>query len=234
VNTLLQSAAVVLAELTKELIRRSHQEGNKDRRSQVSACLFLAIRSASLLSGIGQVLRPDFLDSAEVLNRAFLESRDLLMTFRFDHDETRQRIAYWFNGKVDSSWKANHDKCNQFWKKRGYQTDFGLRWSQSTTLSHPTVYASTNSLNCASIWAVRAPLPPDISEMVDFKRADFLMCINTLIVITTIDGPGLVSLGCDPSRMAHNERFRAEVSAVAQPIIDKHVANLPSGSYRGS
>jgi hypothetical protein len=42
------------------------------------------------------------------------------MTFRFDHKGTRDKISYWFAGKVDSSWKAEYTKCEEFMEKLGH------------------------------------------------------------------------------------------------------------------
>lgn len=63
-----------------------------DINSQHAACFLLAIRSASLLRGMEALLRPDTFDSWDVLMRAFLESRDILLTFRFDDEGTRKHI----------------------------------------------------------------------------------------------------------------------------------------------
>jgi hypothetical protein len=38
------------------------------------------------------MLQADTFDSYDVLQGAFMETRDLLATFRFDNDETRNRI----------------------------------------------------------------------------------------------------------------------------------------------
>ena len=81
-NELLIAAPAVLAELTKELVRRGDEEYRKSPESQITACFFLAIRSASLLCGMAKLLIPQARDSLEVLSRGFLEARDLLMTFR--------------------------------------------------------------------------------------------------------------------------------------------------------
>jgi hypothetical protein len=55
---ILKEAPGVLAELTRELIRRADEEYKKDQKSQATACLFLAIRAASLLFGMAKVLTP--------------------------------------------------------------------------------------------------------------------------------------------------------------------------------
>jgi hypothetical protein len=54
---------------------------------------------------MGIMLGPETSDSYEVLCRAHLEARDLLMTFRFDDEGARNKIRYWFAGTADSAWK---------------------------------------------------------------------------------------------------------------------------------
>ena len=85
-----------------------------DKTSQSAAHMFLALRSVSLLCGMAPLLQPATRDSCDVLLRSLLESTDLLMHFRFDDDGTRKKIEYWFAGKTDNAWKADHNKCEEF------------------------------------------------------------------------------------------------------------------------
>jgi hypothetical protein len=230
---ILLSASPVLTELTTEFVRRAYEELGKDPRSQTMACLFLATRSASLLCGMGRLLSPETRDSFEVMTRAFLEARDLLMTFRFDEKGTRRKIVYWFDGKADSSWKPEHKKCNKFWEKRGYfDTEFGKKWSQMTAFAHSSVYAANNSTVCAALFAADPPRVEDFREMMESKVADYLANIATLIVNATVDLPGLVSLGCDLQRMPNIHSFRANVVTVVGPILKNVKNDLPPGSFR--
>jgi hypothetical protein len=234
-DEILASAPSVLGELMTEFVRRGDEEYRKNPESQPSACLFLAIRSTSLLCGIGTLLRPAARDSAKVLMRAFVEARDLLMTFRFDHKGTRDKIGYWFAGKVDSSWKAEHTKCEEFMEKLGHSgANFAKKWSQTTTLAHPTRYAAQNSVNCALLWAGMPPRTIDVNSVMEPEIADYLTAIGTLIVIATYDLPGLISLECDERRMPNVDAFRENVNTVAVPILNKNEAgDLPPGSYLG-
>src|ERR1039457_7093208 len=75
--------------------------------------MFLALRSVSLLCGMAPLLQPARRDSCDVLVRSLLESTDLLMHFRFDDGGTRKKIEYWFAGKTDNAWKADHNKCEK-------------------------------------------------------------------------------------------------------------------------
>jgi hypothetical protein len=175
INHVFLDAPAALVELTREFIRRWDEEYRKDPKSQLSACFFLATRSASLLWGIGKLIDPQTHDSSEVLSRGFLEARDLLLTFRFDHIGTREKIGYWFAGKADNSWKADHTKCEELMARIGHGgAEFGKRWSMTTTLSHPTMFASHNSMVCASSWAGSPPRILDFQRMMQSKVADYL------------------------------------------------------------
>jgi hypothetical protein len=46
-----------------------------------------------------------------------METRDLLLTFRFDDDGIRNTIRTWFKGLNDSTWRARHKKTEEFVKK---------------------------------------------------------------------------------------------------------------------
>jgi hypothetical protein len=234
INDVLGAAPGAIVELTEEFFRRADEEYKKDPKSQLTACFSLAIRSASLLSGVSQLLMPPTHDSSEVLQRGFLEARDLLLTFRFDHEGTRKKIGYWFAGNVDNSWKAEHAKCDEFMARIGaVGSDFGKRWSMTTTLAHPTKFAAENSIVCASSWAANPPRELDFQKMMEPKVADYLASVASLIVIATHDHPELVSLNCDLNRMPNIDEFRANAFAVSKPILDRiGEGDLPPGSYR--
>ena len=76
-------APTAIKELTAELFRRGDECMKADETSQSTACFLLALRLASLLCGMGLLLKPSTRDSYDVLARSFMESRDLLLTFRF-------------------------------------------------------------------------------------------------------------------------------------------------------
>jgi hypothetical protein len=235
INHVFLDAPAVLVELTREFVHRWGEEYKKDPKSQLTACFFLATRSASLLWGIGKLIAdPETHDSSEVLSRGFLEARDLLLTFRFDHSGTREKIGYWFAGKVDNSWKAEHTKCEELMARIGHGgAEFGKRWSMTTTLAHPTMFASHNSITCVSSWAGSPPQVLDFRRKMQSKVADYLASIASLIIIATYEFPGLVSLECDLNRMPNIDSFRENAFAVSKPILDHIKAgDLPPGSYR--
>jgi hypothetical protein len=233
IEEILRSAPTVLVELNSEFVRRSNDELWKDPKSQVTACLYLAVRSVSLLNGMGRLLTFATLDSYSVLARGFLEVRDLLLTFRRDDQGIRNKIGYWFEGKAQSPWKAEHKKSNEFWEEQGHPgADLNKKWSQMTTLSHPTIYAGQNSLNCARPWAHHLPLAQQITNPMDSKIPDYLVNIATVIVNATLDPPGLISLGLDLQRMPSIDSFHADVAEVVIPDYSKVKDNLPPDSYR--
>jgi hypothetical protein len=103
-DELLASAPEALAELTAELFRRADIAMRADKESQLTACLQLGLRAASISHGMARVIDLHTLDSFETLNRAAIEARDLLMHFRFDDKGTREKVGYWFAGAKDSAW----------------------------------------------------------------------------------------------------------------------------------
>ena len=148
----------MLTELTTEFVRRYSEEMDKDPKSQTIACLLLAMRSASLLCAAGRLLDPRTLDGLEVMKRAFLEARDLLMTFRFNEKGIKDKVEYWFEGKLDNSWNADRKRCEQFLERQNLPgAEFAKPWSSQSALTHPTKYAAQNSAVCVMRWAVPQP-----------------------------------------------------------------------------
>jgi hypothetical protein len=151
-DDLLMIAPAVINELATEFVRRGDECLNAEKTSQLTACTFLALRSVSLLCGMAPLLQPARRDSCDVLVRSLLESTDLLMHFRFDDEGTRKKIEYWFAGKTDNAWKADHNKCEEFMRRLGQgESQLATRWSAMTALSHPTVYAARRT------WRVGLP-----------------------------------------------------------------------------
>jgi hypothetical protein len=230
-NEALAIAPTVIGELAIEFVRRGEEYVKANKTSQPTACMFLALRSVSLLLGMGKVMDAPTFDSWDVLSRSYLESTDLLMTFRFDDEGARTKIGYWFAGKVDNSWKADHQKCEDFIRRLGEgETEFATRWSVMTTLSHPTLYAAQNSAIRVEAWVRKRA---DSTEIMVNRVADYLTAITKLIVITTFDLPGWIPLGLDLSRIPNADRFQSEWKNAVAPI---HALNaeitLPEGSYR--
>ena len=92
-DDILNAAPSVLDELTRELIHRADEAMRADTKSQLTACLQLGLRSASIMHGMARVLDLHTLDSYETLNRAAIEARDLLMHFRLNDKGTREKSA---------------------------------------------------------------------------------------------------------------------------------------------
>lgn len=69
--------------------------------------------------------------------------------------------------------------------------------------------------------------------MMEPEVADYLASIASFIVLATHDLPGLISLNLDLKRMPNIDQFRADVYAIAVPILDKNKeGDLPLESYR--
>ena len=233
-DQLLVLAPSVIKELTSEFVRRGDECVNANNKSQLTACMFLALRSASLLCGMGLLLKPATRDSWDVLARSLLESTDLLMHFRFDDEGTRTKIGYWFTGKNDSAWKADHHKCEELMRRLGEgESELARRWSAMTTLSHPTVYAAQNSAKNVAGWVTGLAKTESFTDTMELKIADYLLSISKLIVIATFDLPGWVPLGFDLSRIPTADQFQRECKAAVGPIQAIHGnITLPEGSYR--
>jgi hypothetical protein len=230
---LLQMVPVVLEQMAAEFVRVGGQCMDFDPNSQKSACFLLAIRSTSLLVGMKKLLDFSTRDSWDVLGRSFMESRDLLLSFRFDDQGIRNCIKTWFEGKNDGSWKPRHKKSEEFVKRIGAgDTELAKRWSAFSTLSHPTVYAAQNSTNSVVNWVTRR-LDDSEQLIMERKAADYLVSISTLVVAATFDFPEWVSLGCNMNRMPTVEPFRLAVAETTGPILSSgREITLPPDSYR--
>lgn len=151
--------------------------------------------------------------------RAFMESRNLLLTFRFDDEATRNQVRGWFKGKDSQAWKPKHKICERFLSKVGaVDSELARRWGLFSGLAHPTALAARNSV---AITAARISIKsrPDLAMALEEKRADFLTSIATLFITASFEFPGWVHLGCDTDRMPTAERFRIAAPAVALPIL---------------
>jgi len=234
IDELMISAPVVTKEMATEFVRRGDECMTADSESQLTACLLLALRSASLLCSMGLLMKPSTRDSWDVLARAFMESRDLLISFRFDDQGTRRKVKRWFEGGKDSTWKAEHKKCERFLSSiGGERLELGSRWSMFSALSHPTVHAARHSTAMVVSWVTGRLKVENFAETMTPKVADYLTCVNSLIVATTLDLPGWVSLGCDRNRMPHVKQFQTSATLVVTPILQQTQDNkLPRGSYR--
>ena len=203
-------------ELGVEFLRRGDESMIADPKSQLSACLLLAIRSLSLLCGMGALMKPNVRDSLDVLTRAFAESRDLLMTFRFDDQGIRNRVHGWF--LPDGAWKPEHKRVETFLKGlSGNDAELAKRWRLQSSVNHPTSLAAMNSTHVAIAWI--APGKGEQAKESNAKKMrpkidDYLVCLGTLIVAATVEAPGWISLGCDDARMPHVEPFRLDAASL--------------------
>jgi hypothetical protein len=224
---------VTLDELTTEFVRRGEDVMRVDEKSQLTACYLLGLRNISMLTNMGLLLRSTTRDGYDVLARAHMEARDLLMTFRFDDNGARRKIGYWFAGHRDSSWHPDHEKVNDFLVRNGADNlALSTRWSMMTVLSHPTFYAAEHSAaGIVSRVTGRAHAEESSDEM-RMKRADFILAIARFISAVTVDLPGWISLGTDNQRMPHVEAFRQDAELIAMPFLNQEYHRyLPERSY---
>jgi hypothetical protein len=232
-HDLLARVPLVLTELSAEFCRVGGRSMDIDPNSQISACFLLGFRSTSLLWGMKSLLEPATRDSWDVLVRSFMETRDLLMTFRFDDNGIRNTIQTWFKGMNDSTWRARHKKTEEFVKKiGGGDTELAKRWSAFSALSHPTIHAAKQSTNL--VVTRLTGRPENYDETMNPKIADYLASVGTLIVATTFDEfSELIPLGCDLNRMPNVESFRLSVAHSVPRVLgaNSNIA-LPPESYR--
>lgn len=214
---LLTAAPTVLEEMVREFVRVANVHGNADKQSQATACSLLAIRSVSLLCSMGLLLRSSTLDGYDVVARSFLESRDLLTTFRFDNDGTRKQIRVWFAGK--GGWNPRHKICDEFIKKiGGSDPEFARRWGIFSGLAHPTARAAENSGALTAARLDGTMRGNALLEVMRPKIADYLVNVISLVFAATFDFPEWIPLGCDLNRMPTAEPFRIDVAAIAVPL----------------
>ncbi len=215
---LLVAAPTVLDEMVSEFVRVADGHMRANKHSQATACSFLAIRSVSLLCSMSLLLRPATLDGYDVLARSFLESRDLLTTFRFDNDGTRKQVQAWFAGK--DGWKPKHKVCEEFVVKLGASApEFAKRWGIFSGLSHPTARAAENSAALTASRVSGRLRDEDVMEILRPKVADFLASVASLIFATTFEYPQWIALGFDLGRMPTVEPFRIDTAAIAIPAL---------------
>jgi hypothetical protein len=210
-----------LAEMKDEFFRRASECFDENARSQRTACFMLALRALSLLNGMIEVLKPDRFDSYDVLLRAFLESRDLLTTFRFDDPETKSRVERWFKDKAKDTWVPQHNVCERFLKNAGAgDLELARKWGAFSELSHPKFVAAQNSVAVVSATISlenKRLLIPVLSE----KQADFISSMVSLYVSVSFDFPGWVELGCDPARLIAVEEIKTMGPALVYPLLDR-------------
>jgi hypothetical protein len=230
VDDVLKDAPKVLDALTRELFWRADDAMRANAKSQLTACLQLGLRSASIMHGMDRVLDLHTLDSYETLNRAAIEAKDLLMHFRFDDKGTRDRIAYWFAGAKDNAWKANHAKVEGFLKMQGaLDAQLGLSWSRVSALTHPTMYASENS----TVVIVHRTTGLLNGLNIEQKRADYVVGIARLFLAAVWDFPGWIPLGLNHANMPSFQSFCLNAELIGGPIVNAPVSHpLPEHSIR--
>jgi hypothetical protein len=210
----------VLSEMTAEFLRKANEHLEKRPTSQYSACSLLVLRGVSILRGMQQLLKPDTFDSWDVLTRAFMETHNLLMTFRFDDDDTRKRVGAWFADRGKDTWQAKHKEVELFLSRVG-ANDLQLArlWGIFSGLAHPTAKAAMNSASLLSWTITPASARSDLSQVLRNKRADYCDSLGRLFITATYDLDGWVDLGFDISRMPSGETFRMLAPEIVMPIL---------------
>lgn len=210
---------LAIGEMEREFFRVGGEHFERDMASQQAACFMLAIRGASMLTTMGKVLEADSFDAYDVLQRAFMETRDLLSTFRFDRDETRKRIKAWFKSKDKDAWRAEHAVCERFYDGVGASNlQLARRWGMFSALSHPTYSATRNSVAVrgGSLFASKRR---ELATVLEEKVADYVTAALTLFITTSFELKGWVPLGCDLKRMQTAESLRTAAPPIVMPVL---------------
>ena len=231
---IVEAAPDVLEALTREIFVNSDAAMLADSESQLTACLQLGLRSASIMHGMSKVLDLHTFDAYETLNRAAIEARDLLMHFRFDDADTRKRIGYWFTGAKDNAWKADHARLDQFLTKQGVllNTQLGESWSRMSVLAHPTRYAADNS-TVVIVNRMTGRLNGIDSTNITLKRADYVVGIARLFLATVYDLPGWIPLGLNLENISDFKQFCINAELVGGPILNAPIPHpLPEDCIR--
>lgn len=230
---IVDAAPKVLEALTRDLFNHADTAMRGDSKSQLTACLQLGLRSASIMHGMSRVLDLHTVDSFEVLNRAAIEARNLLMHFRFNDKGTRQKIGYWFAGAKDNAWKADNARLDEFFTKQGVLTNcqFGVTWSKMSVLAHPTMYAADNS-TVVLVNRLTGRLNDIDNTNITLKRADYVVGVARLLLATVHDLTGWISLGLNPN-IPDFQSFYINAEMVGGPIVNgPNIHPLPDHSIR--
>lgn len=231
---IVDAAPNVLEALARELFNRYGPSMQADRESPLTACLQLGLRSTSIMHGMSRVLDLHTFDSYETLNRAAIEARDLLMQFRFNDDETRKKIGYWFAGAKDPAWKPNHARLDHFLGKRAglLNTQLGASWSRMSVLAHPTRYAADNS-TVVIINRMTGRVNDIDRTHITLKRADYVVGIARLFLATVYEVPGWMTLGLNLANIPDCHQFCVNAKLVGGPILNgPNPHPLPDRSIR--
>ena len=231
---IVDAAPKVLETLTRELFNKADAAIRADKESQLTACLQLGLRSASIMHGMSRVLDLHTFDAFETLNRAAIEAKDLLMHFRFNDQDTRKKIRYWFAGAKDNAWKADHARLDHFLTKQVpvlVNANLGVAWSKMSVLAHPTKYAADNS-SVVLVNRLTGRLTAVDIENFTLRRADYVVGIARLFM-ATYDLPGWVPLGLNLTNIPDCRSFVINAELVGGPIVAAPVSHpLPDHSIR--
>jgi hypothetical protein len=230
-DDLMPIAETVIDDLSAALILRGHEAMLVDNKSQLVACLQLGLRSASMMRGMAKVLALETFDSYEVLARAAIEARDLLMHFRFDDRDTKVRIGFWFAGKKDNSWQANHAKLDKFLADQDalLNTEFKSSWEKLSVIAHPTMYAADNS-TVVTVYRMTGRL--NWLNLLQ-RRADYVVGVARLALATVWNFPRWIPLGLDIENIEKLQLFCQQAETIGGPIVNTpSLKPLPAHSLK--
>jgi hypothetical protein len=198
-----------LQELEREYLKAGETRcSSLTDRSQLSAFLLLGIRGVSILKAMFRIWEPDFLDSYDVLRRAYIETWQLQFEFRLR--DSGKKVQQWFQGDAEA-WSSDKKILERYIAKRragpaGYGREFGLL----SGLAHPTFDAAINSCAIATIMAGSNPNKARLEQSRMELGDDFLGLLNRQIWLSLEHDEELIDTVLPPDNMKMCIHFHEE------------------------
>jgi hypothetical protein len=156
-------------------------EGFEDH-TQLSAFLMLGIRSIGLLRGMMHLAHPEFLDSYDVVRRAFIESWQLQLELKLCRSSAKAQK--WLEAQPNA-WKVDRELIEELVVRlHGERAGFAREWGELSEMCHPTFQAVVNSIAIASTIAGLNPRPYLLKESLENLKLDFIGMVNREIWLT--------------------------------------------------
>lgn len=132
-------------EMEKQLLKVGGKECKSlTDNSQLSAVLFLLLRTLSLFRSMIHLLETDQLDALDCVRRSLLETWLLAFDLRMKDSEGK---AFRWLSRQGNSWSADIKKIKAYSRSRNEQVlNLGKYYGELSELAHPTRNAAENSV----------------------------------------------------------------------------------------
>jgi hypothetical protein len=219
------TAVAILDELEAEYLRLGAALCNHLRDdSQLSAFLLLGLRATSLLKSVLLLIQPTgALAGCDAVERAFLESSQLQLEFRFLDSKTK--VAEWFAGNRDS-WKSDKGKLNSFFQaQKG--AGLGREYGDFSESAHPTVAACRSSVAIVTGARGLHANPHQLEIAVDVRSHDYANLVFREIWTALADEQQLIKIPIERSNAPLCVAFVDEFVKVLEQPQQKIVSAQP-------